>query len=293
VVRKSQISICDLLPFIFPRGQAGVYMVIGFYADDSTDQPNQRIQTAGAVFGWPLDIFEAERLWDNHLREANIDYFKDSESETLSGQFDPQRLGMSLNSARAFADATRHDMVSVLERIPLAAVAVSLVLKDFKEVIDASAKARYYYGSDSTILVYGRLIKATIDLIDQDMPALSRIGMAFEFDDQADYLKAEEAYRTLELKDAQCAAVMGHIGHADDKVHLPLQMADLIAHEARHKTSQFLANASNERPAFKFLSKSDTFYYIGVMGKAELIAPLDSFPDPPMDGSPNEYKWTP
>lgn len=239
---KSQISICDLVPFIFPRGQSGMYMVIGFYADDSTDQPEQRIQTAGAVFGWPADIFEAERLWNQRLEAARINYFKASECETLNGEFAPKRLDMSLNSSRAFADATRREMVAVLERIPLAAVAVSLALRDFKEVISTNPKARYYYGTDSTILVYGRLIKATIELIHQDMPALAGIGMAFEFDDHADYLKAEAAYASLKRKDSQCAAVMGHVGHSDDKIHAPLQMADLVAHEARTRLRRLWLN---------------------------------------------------
>lgn len=267
-------------------------MVIGFYADDSTDQPHHRIQSAGAVFGWPADIFEAERLWDKQLHLSGIEYFKASECETLSGEFDPLRRGMSLNSARAFADATRRDFVSVLERIGLAAVAVSLLLNDFKDVISINQKARYYYGSDSTILVYGRLIKSTIELIHQDMPALARIGMAFEFDIYSDYLKAEAAYSSLKRKDSLCASVMGHVGHSDDKVHLPLQMADLIAHEARHKTRQFIDNSDLERPAFKFLSKADTFYFIGAMHKSGMLSELDNYPDPPADGSANEYKWT-
>jgi hypothetical protein len=102
---KSQISVCDLAPIIFPRGQNGVYMVISFYADDSTDQPKHYMQTAGGIFGWPANFTEAERQWNKHLEKAGIDYFKASECEMLMGQFDPARLGMNLSSARALADA--------------------------------------------------------------------------------------------------------------------------------------------------------------------------------------------
>lgn len=291
VVCKSQISVCDITPFIFPRGQNGVYMVIGFYADDSTDQPKHYMQTAGAIFGWPANFTEAERLWNQHLDKAGIDYFKASECEMLNGQFDPVRLGMNLNSARALADSTRRDLVSVIEKINLSAVAVSMVLGDFRDVVAVNPKARYYYGTDSTILTYGRLIKMTIDLIHQDHPELLKYRMAFTFDAHAEYLKAEAAYRNLQKKDSACADMMGYVGHADDKDHAPLQMADLMAHEARHKSTQILADSDRERPAFRILSKVDAFYAIGIIGKEGLLRELDNYPDPPADGSSNRFRW--
>lgn len=291
VVSKSQIHTCDLVPIIFPRGQNGVYMVIGFYADDSTDQPKQQMQTAGAIFGWPANFTEAERLWNQHLEKAGIDYFKASECETLSGQFDPLRLGMNLSSARALADATRRDLVSVIEKIELSIVAVSIVLNDFKEVIANNSKARYYYGADSTVLVYGRLIKATIDLIHQDTPELIKHRMAFTFDSHAEYLKAEAAYRNLKEKDSACAEMMGYVGHADDIEHPPLQMADLVAHEARHKSMQTLANSDQERPAYKHLSKAGAIYFIGTITRTGLLRDLNNYPDPPADGSSNKFRW--
>lgn len=266
-------------------------MVIGFYGDDSTDHPERQMQTAGAVFGWPGDVFEAERLWNNHLEKANIRYFRASECEMLMGEFDPVKLGMNLSSARAFAEATRRDMVSVLEQIPLTAVAVGLHLKDFKRVISSNPKALYYYGSDSTILVYGRLIKSTIELMHQDYPEFVHHTIAFTFDDHTNHLQAEAAYLQLKRKDSYCASMMGYVGHADDKLHAPLQMADLIAHEARHKCVAMLADSPKERSAFKLLSESHSIYYIGVMAENGLLSQLGEYPDPPADGSSNEFRW--
>ena len=291
MVRKSQLSICDLAPFIFPRGRSGVYMVIGLYADDSTDQPEQHMQTAGAVFGWPADIFEAERQWEQHLNRAEIEYFKASEAEGLKGQFDPARLGMSLNSARAKADSTRRDLVDVIGRIPLTATAVSIVLNDFRDVISSNAKARYYYGTDSTILVYGLLIKATIELIQELYPKnAQRDTIAFMFDEHQNFLNAEAAYMSLKRRDIVCASMMGVVSHGDDKEHKPLQIADLIAHEARHKSLN-LGSADRDRPMYKVMDESGVFSLIGTITKESLLKELPKYPEPPEDGSSNEFRW--
>lgn len=291
MVCKSQLSICDLVPFIFPRGQNGVYMVIGLYADDSTDQPEQHIQTAGAVWGWPADIFEAERQWEQHLERAEIEYFKASEAEGLMGEFYPPKLGMSLNSARAKADSTRRDLVDVLGSVPLTATAVSIVLKDFKDVVSSNAKARYYYGTDSTILVYGLLIKATIELIQELYPQnVKRDTIAFMFDEHNNFLKAEAAYMSLKKRDIVCGSMMGVVSHGDDKIHKPLQIADLVAHEARFKSTN-LDGAKEDRAMYKVMDKSGVFSLIGIITKDGLLRELDKYPDPPTDGSSNKFRW--
>jgi hypothetical protein len=267
-------------------------MVIGLYADDSTDHPQQRMQTAGAVWGWPADIFEAERQWEQHLKTAGIEYFKASEAEGLRGQFDPAKLGMSLNSARAKADSTRRDLVDVIGRLPLTATAVSVILDDFKDVVSSNAKARYYYGTDSTILVYGLLIRATIELIQEQYPMQSkRDTIAFMFDEHKNFLRAEAAYLSLKRRDITCASMMGVVSHGDDKQHKPLQMADVIAHEARHKSMGSLSSSENDRHMYKVMDKSGVFSLIGVVGKEGMLRELDNYPDPPADGSSNEFRW--
>lgn len=299
VCPKSQIRTRDLVPFIFPRGKEGVYAVMGFYADESTSHPQSTdfpsvgpILTAAAVIGWPGHFWEAENLWDDFLRRNNIDYFKASEAELLKGQFDMAKLG-SLNAARAAADAARRDLITVFEKIPLTTVAVSLLLSDFREVISTNSKARYYYGSNPKVLAYGRLIKSTIELIYKDHPEWFREHyLACTFATENEYLKYEEAYDNLKKKDWYCKSMLGHIGHSDDKDHNPLQMADLLAYEARYKSAQTISKYGTERWAFKLLDEADMFYYIGAVDKKGLLSQLDDWPDPPADGSPNEFKWT-
>ena len=58
------------------------------------------------------------------------------------------------------------------------------------------------------------------------------------FDEHSNWRAAEEAYEQLKFEDASCAKRLLVVGHGDDKEHAGLQMADLMAHEARLKTKQ-------------------------------------------------------
>jgi hypothetical protein len=131
----------------------------------------------------------------------------------------------------------------------------------------------------------------TVDFIYQDNPELTKYRMACTFDSHTEYLKAEAAYRNLKEKDSNCAEMMGYVGHADDIEHPPLQMADLLAHEARHKCTSILADSVKERPAYTLLSNVDAFYCIGIITKDGLLRELDNQPEPPADGSSNRFRW--
>jgi hypothetical protein len=75
--------------------------------------------------------------------------------------------------------------------------------------------------------------------------------------------------------------MLGHIGHGDDKKIPALQMADLMAHEARYAAEAWLAGKSLDRPTFRALS-DDTHHsvaFMGIMTKDKLLDSLDEIPD--------------
>lgn len=68
--------------------------------------------------------------------------------------------------------------------------------------------------------------------------------------------------------------------HADDKEYPGLQMADLMAYEARVKTNAWLKTSPEERRAFTQLTKTNNVYFMGVMDKEHLLAALaEEYPD--------------
>ena len=246
-------------------------MILALYGDDTSDRKQDEIVTAGAVLGWPGDIFEAERLWVPRLKRDGIEYFRASDCENFSGAFDLKKL-RGLSHARAIVDSLVYDLRVLLKKNAVGCVAVSLLVKDFNEVIKSSKKAREYYGTDPKIAAYKTLIKTTIELLNRDWPESRGIPISFIFDEHSGYLKAEGAYselRSIPLYGKR----MAYVGHDNDQMCPPLQMADLMAYEARYKTLSWLGKC-DERPMFKALAASHSIYSITVMNKKGMLHEL-------------------
>jgi hypothetical protein len=245
------------------------------YADDSSDQPDNRILCAGSFLGWPRDFYYAGEEWEGRLSKDNLRYFRACECEMLIGEFDPIKRGLDLSQARAFALSVRYDLLKIIEKSGIGAISASILLDDYKTLIRENEKARNYYGTDQVIMAYKRLIKATCTLMERDFSESPSLKIAFVFDEHQKWREAEEAYEQLKEEEPACAKRMLIAGHSDDKAHAPLQMADLIASEARYKTAAWLDSSPEERPAFKSLSANNNIYFMGVMTRDEMLLGLE------------------
>jgi hypothetical protein len=264
-------------------------VILALYGDDSTDKrrddtPQQRILCAGSFIGWPETFHEVARKWIQRLDKGGIQYFRATECEGLVGEFDPARRSMSLNSARAFADSTRRDLVDIIGNTKgLGGICVAVILDDFQEILHTDPRAPGYFGNDPAIYVYATLIKKSIDLLDTDWPESKEIPIAFEFDTHTKWKEAEEAYRLLGTV-PRFAKRLGQIGHSDDKKVAELQMADLMAHEGRHKAHIYLSSGK-DRSSFNVLDRADSVYYCGLINKAALIAEMNGHENSPSSAS--------
>jgi hypothetical protein len=100
------------------------------------------------------------------------------------------------------------------------------------------------------------------------------LKVGFLLDEHSNWRKAEEAYAEVKNENATYAKRMLVVGHADDKDYPGLQMADLMAHEARLKAKEWLKSSDKERPSLETLKQSHRIYFMGLMGTAELRAEI-------------------
>lgn len=257
--------------------QDGVLVFLKSYGDDSSDWKAQEIICAGSFIGWPKEFVYTGWQWEDRLKKDNIGYFRACECEDLRGQFDPERLGLNLNQARALALSVRHDLIEILrnQSTGLGAICIGLLRKDFNELLAENDKASAFFGTDPLRLIYKRLIRVTIDLLNQDWPSMPKgLKISFTFDEHQKWREAEEEYQKLKKKDSICAERMLSAGHADDKEFPGLQMADLAASEARLKTMQWLNGSEQERLQFKQMARHHNIYFVGVMNKENLLKEL-------------------
>ena len=252
-------------------------MFLASYGDDSSDGKAQDIVCAGSFVGWPKEFYYAGLKWEDRLKRDGIDYFRACECEDLRGQFDPARLGLDLTQARLLALSVRHDLIEILRgpRTGLGAICIGLLRKDFNELIAENQEARNFFGTDPVRLIYKRLIRVTIDLLNNDWPDMpAGIKICYTFDEHQKWREAEEEYDRLKAEDAACAKRMSSVGHADDREYPGLQMADLAASEARIKTMEWLNGSEKERLQFKQMARNETVYFIGVMNRENMLQEL-------------------
>lgn len=257
------------LHWLFFRNEQG--MILALSADDSADK-SLRLISAGAVVGFPPDMFESESKWKQRLDTENVEYFRAYECQNLVGQFDAARRNWTPSAARVIADSVRQDLVSILRSSPgLVAIGVSLLLDDFEQAIKESKRALDYYGSDETIALYKRLLITVMLLLEKDWPESKAFPIACEFDSHTNWKKAESAYNELKERDWLYAERFGHIGHGNDKKIPALQMADMVAYESRLRTLSWLKKAGDLRKVFNKDSENRSVYYLGIVTKEDLL----------------------
>lgn len=207
--------------------------MIALYADDSSDGKQEAWLAVGAIVGWPVELFEAGRAWETSLEKHGLSYFKAKECENLRGEFQfLSNRKFTLQEARERASTIRNDFIAIINTYRLDAFGLALNLRDFARVIAGNQSARDLFGPDPTVLIYRKLITTVIDDLVDDF---GQHFIAFLFDGHSRYKTAENQYDKLREEDALCRRMMGSVGHGDDKEHTPLQMADLLAYEARKR----------------------------------------------------------
>jgi len=273
------VSAEELAEALFPEGKVGVFVFLKVYGDESYDS---EIYCCGSFLGWPKDFYYLGLRWEGRLKKDGLKYFRAAECEGLHGQFDPQNPpGYGLSQARARADLVRHDLVEIIQSETIGGISVSVDKKDFNTLVAQNPKARKHFGTDIMIFSYKILIRTTLELLEQDWPEPPRPKAAFVFDKHSNYKEAEQAYDQLESEREVCAKRMLIAAHGDDREYPGLQMADLMAHEARLRTKDdsFPEPATPDRLSLKELKKTHNVYFMGLMRREQLLQELATIPD--------------
>jgi hypothetical protein len=265
-IESRTASAMDLAGCIFPEGRKGPLMFLKVYADESADAATF---CCGAVFGWPKDFYYLGLKWEDRLKQDNLTYFHAFDCEHLCREFKAL--------TRVEADSVRRDLTNIIRGEPVVGISLGVVKRDFKSLVTTNSYAKKYFGTDIMIASYKLLIKTAVELMENDWreEQYANLKIGFVFDSHSNWKKAEGAYERLRVENAACAKRMLVASHADDKDYAGLQMADLMAYECRIETNKWMKDSVQEREAMKSLKKSHNIYFMGFMGKAELISEMN------------------
>jgi hypothetical protein len=268
------MSILDLAEAMFPEGKEGALMFLKAYGDESYDST---LFSCGSFMGYPRDFYYLGNQWNDRLKRDNISYFRASDCESLSEEFSENKLsGLGKVKARERADSILADLSKIIQAEAIVGISLSVIKEDFTKLISENSKARRCFGKDLMIFSYKMLIKQTVARMELDWPEpeYSKLKIGFVFDEHGNWERAEKSYEYLKRQDEICAKRMLVVSHADDKEYPGLQMADLMAYEARHYAKEWLRGSAKERHTMKSLRATHHVYLMTILDRKGLLAEL-------------------
>lgn len=205
--------------------------------DDSHDGLEKEAFAVAGYYGWSLGFLDAETEWEKCLDRHGLRYFRAVECEQVQGEFfklrkDPRYTTMA--SQKAAAAAIREEFIAILNSaVGFDGIGFGVPLEIYRHVLATEPEAQIFLQDHHFYFAYHTLM---IELVKKCEPQFKGHWIGFVCDDHSNRVEAEGAYDELKQKNPRSARMMASMGHADDEVVRPLQMADLLAYETRRNT---------------------------------------------------------
>ncbi len=224
----------DIFDLVFPHEmEVGGYlcMVYNCFLDDSKDHDQTKVMVSAGFFGTKEDWGSLRLSWQKILNNHNMEYFKSSEYYHLKGQFE-QFKKHPKPKGREAAQEVRKELQAVLERHPnIHGVGVLILLEDYYKALSRPEaqgvlpQNPYHTALNSVMYETVRMVK-------------SRPGhnmVAFVHDDGPDYDSLRSSYEHFRKGNPKTAKVLGGFLPLDDRIHPPLQAADMVSNYAMQR----------------------------------------------------------
>lgn len=247
MVRASQLTISaeELFGFLFCKEHGTEYLAMLYHAyiDDSADRNRERLIVCGAIIGNRAEWGMINGKWRNRLAQDELQYFKSSQCETLNGQFHKFReYGPEDGKKRALA--VRDDLYSIITNAPIIALGVTLSVPFHRIMLSDPHK----FGEIPQVPY--RL--AFQQVLAESAKAILLLGrgniVTFGHDDGDDFHVLHDLYKEFKKRNPHYAAIMHDFVPLDDKVHPPVQAADVAAWVTFQHANESLSNPTPQTP---------------------------------------------
>lgn len=223
--------------------------MIACYLDESFDPKQEGIFATGGLLGRGRPFFELERRWEMLRKspEIDIEYFKASECQRGSGQFERflANPGQMTDAERIKLDGIWDKFLDIMlgDELESAIIyGIGVVQDDFYEVVkDPKAHAVLgdspYWFAYQTAMIEAAFAMKTIKAGD---------SVAFVCDEDEEHSPiAHDVYLAVKKKNPNAAQHMGSFSSASDHFCEPLQAADAAVYEVRRALHTSLGKWKN------------------------------------------------
>lgn len=264
----------DLFDLVFPEdmGVCGhLAMIFYGYLDDSKDRLQEKVIVSGSFIGTKDTWADFRIAWNKKLKEHDIGYYKTSEWRGLRGQFG--RFSSEKNypkpSGRKAADDIRDQLEKIVDSSGIGGIGIVISVPVFKEVLSMPEFKEKMERMTPYQLVLQMLFLKSVEQI-KTVPGNHMVAFVHDEGDDCPFLTA--TYKEFKKKNPRTARYMAGFSCLDDKLHPPLQCADMVANTVNHYAQEWQVNPTEA--SLKRLRES--ILQVNVWSKDFLIKVLKS-----------------
>jgi hypothetical protein len=217
------------------------------YGDDSKDAKQDKIVVSAALFARKRTWKRFNTRWKQELRKHGLKYFKSSQCNSVRGEFMKLRR-YPLPKAKGKAQKIRQKLETIIHKYRIYGVGVSVPVQVFKKVA-AMPESHGYFNCDPyqrcLESIFLEVVRGTSKLPGKDNT------VAFAHDDDSQFAKLRKYYRAFKKLNKNTAERMKGFVPLDDKLHPPLQAADLVANFSKGLTQDWPTLPISEPERFR------------------------------------------
>jgi hypothetical protein len=205
-----------------------VFCVLACNIDDSADAYKKVVFSVAGFVGYPEHWGALEYEWRKRLDREGLDYFRTYDCLNLAGEFQKKLVDVhGLTTARVIADALFRDLKSLIASSDVFGFSLGVLMADYNLVL-SERKGAVVLVKDPYIGAHHQLIGLVLDYVSG---ARNHEMVAFLYDEHSKAHLLQNSWVSFKEANPNWAKYAGTLEPQDDKTHIPIQVADLLAHE--------------------------------------------------------------
>lgn len=210
--------------------------MLGFHMDDSADADRKTVFSVAGFIGEGKDWFDVERHWGARLAREGLDYFRTYDCINLQREFQRKLVDRhGLTTARVIADAVLNDLKQIVATSNIYAYCLGVLMDDYL-LVASEPDGEIVLNKDPYVFAHLQQIGLVLDEVHQ-FPR--REIVAFLYDDHSKAALLRNSWSRFKDCNPNYAKSAGTFEPLDDKLHIPIQVADLLAHTTTRTFQQW------------------------------------------------------
>ena len=243
------------------------------YVDDSADQKREKVFVAGAFIGFYHQWNALQKAWRKRLNQEGLEYFRSTEYYSLRGQFhrycDPVKYPKPRGSEAA--TRLRNDLDQIIHDSQIMGIAATVPMEIYNKFRETEPDAKELMPEDPYELALQALFDMCARTMLYDMQKDRGLPnrLAFICDHSNTAPRISKMFEEFRVKNPSYAEVIESLVHRDDKQRPELQAADLMAHLAKERMTEWLKDPEifTDNEKLKERLKRLSVYVIGTCNK--------------------------